>query len=130
MSSEARLGLRPLLSSMTASAAELASTGIGATIQHDDLHDANVLRSGTRTVVFDWGDASLTHPFLSLGVLLRAAAVRAEDTPDEAIARVMGFLHALVPGATGEWIDLPRPETARGMAVGLSALIAVAGPAR
>ena len=28
-------------------------------------------------MVFDWGDASLTHPFLSLGVLLRAAAARA-----------------------------------------------------
>jgi class 3 adenylate cyclase len=38
-------------------------------------------------------------------VLVRAAAVRADDPPQEAIARVTGFLHALVPGATGEWID-------------------------
>ena len=38
-------------------------------------------------------------------VLLRAATVRPEDEPDEAIARVTGFLHALVPDATPEWID-------------------------
>ena len=29
-------------------------------------------------------------------VLLRAATVRPDDAPDEAIARVTGFLHALV----------------------------------
>jgi class 3 adenylate cyclase len=45
-------------------------------------------------------------PYVPLrDVLLRAAAVRTEDAPDEAIARVMGYLHALVPDATGEWID-------------------------
>ncbi len=38
-------------------------------------------------------------------VLLRAATVRPDDEPDEAIARVTGFLHALVPDATPEWID-------------------------
>lgn len=69
--------LRPRLREMTTCARELASAGIGATVQHDDLHDANVLLNGARTVVFDWGDASLTHPLLSLGVLLRAAADRA-----------------------------------------------------
>jgi len=38
-------------------------------------------------------------------VLLRAAAVRGDDDPDDAIARVTGYLHALVPDATPEWID-------------------------
>jgi len=38
-------------------------------------------------------------------VLLRAATVRPDDAPDDAIARVTGFLHALVPDATPEWID-------------------------
>ncbi len=38
-------------------------------------------------------------------VLLRAAAVRTEDTPDEAVGRVTGYLHALVPDASDEWID-------------------------
>jgi len=81
--------LRHLRPVMDASALELASAGIGATVQHDDLHDANVLRIGERTVVFDWGDASLTHPFLSLGVLLRAAAHRAGVAADDpAIVRL------------------------------------------
>jgi class 3 adenylate cyclase/tetratricopeptide (TPR) repeat protein len=52
-------------------------------------------------------------------VLLRAAAVRAEDTPDEAIARVTGFLHALVPDATDEWIaELLRTVSNRWRASG------------
>jgi len=38
-------------------------------------------------------------------VLIRAAAVRAEDTPQEAVDRVTGYLHALVPDATPEWIE-------------------------
>ena len=81
--------VRRLLPEIGARAEELASAGIAATVQHDDLHDANVLRSGARTVVFDWGDASLTHPFLSLGVLLRAAADRADlRVDDPAIVRL------------------------------------------
>jgi len=75
--------LRELRPAMDTAARALASSGIGATAQHDDLHDANVLRLGRRTVVFDWGDASLTHPFLSLGVLLRASAHRAGVAADD-----------------------------------------------
>ena len=82
-----RLGA--LLPRIEAQCAELASAGIGPTVQHDDLHDANVLSDGARTVIFDWGDASLTHPFLSLGVALGAAAHRAGlDTHDAPILRL------------------------------------------
>jgi len=96
--------LRARLPDLTACAGELAAFGIGATVQHDDLHDANVLRNGARTVVFDWGDASLTHPFLSLGVLLRAAAERAGlAATDPAIARLRSaYLEPWTP-------LLPRP---------------------
>jgi hypothetical protein len=46
--------------------AELERHGIGATVQHDDLHMHNVyLRDGTLRVL-DWGDASVSHPFFSL----------------------------------------------------------------
>lgn len=69
--------LLALLPDIRARCAELASAGIGPSIQHDDLHDANVLTDGARTVIFDWGDASVTHPFLSLGVILDASASRA-----------------------------------------------------
>jgi hypothetical protein len=81
--------LRALLPDIAARCAELASAGIGPTIQHDDLHDANVLSDGARTVIFDWGDASVTHPFLSLGVILAASAHRAGlDTHDAPIVRL------------------------------------------
>jgi hypothetical protein len=58
--------------------AELASLRIGPTIDHDDLHDANILQRGSRVVVFDWGDACVTHPFLSLLIALRFAAARSK----------------------------------------------------
>ena len=51
----------------------LADSGIPATLQHDDLHDANVFVSDGRYRFFDWGDASVAHPFLSLRVPLRVA---------------------------------------------------------
>jgi hypothetical protein len=74
---DARGRLLALLPAIEAQARELAGSGIGPSIQHDDLHDANVLVREGRAVVFDWGDASLTHPFLSLGVALEASADRA-----------------------------------------------------
>jgi hypothetical protein len=58
----------------------LADGGLPATLQHDDLHDANVFVSGNRHRFFDWGDASVGHPFLSLLVALRVAA-RALELP-------------------------------------------------
>jgi aminoglycoside phosphotransferase (APT) family kinase protein len=46
--------------------AELESHGIGATVQHDDLHMNNVyMRDGVLRVL-DWGDTSISHPFFSL----------------------------------------------------------------
>jgi hypothetical protein len=68
--------IRASLPNVAASCQELLELGISATIQHDDLHDANVLVRGRRTVIFDWGDACVSHPFLSLLVTLRFAAVR------------------------------------------------------
>ena len=58
----------------------LADSGIPASVQHDDLHDANVFVGDGRHRFFDWGDASVAHPFLSLLVPLRVAA-RALEVP-------------------------------------------------
>jgi hypothetical protein len=44
---------------------------IPMSLQHDDLHDGNVFSDGR---VFDWGDASVGHPFGVLLVSLRVAA--------------------------------------------------------
>ncbi|MET8525317.1 aminoglycoside phosphotransferase family protein [Micromonospora sp. NPDC005172] len=61
----------------------LADFGIGATVQHDDLHDGNVFASDAGYRYFDWGDASVAHPFGTLLVTLRsiryATALSADD---------------------------------------------------
>jgi Phosphotransferase enzyme family len=59
----------------------LAEDGLPETIQHDDLHDAQVFARDGRYVVFDWGDSCISHPFLSLTVTLRAAAWRLDLEP-------------------------------------------------
>jgi hypothetical protein len=46
--------------------AELAEAGPPDTIQHGDLHMANLFTRADRTRLIDWGDASVSHPFASL----------------------------------------------------------------
>ena len=50
---------------------ELVAHSVPETIQHDDLHMANVYAHGERLRVLDWGDASISHPFASLVVTFR-----------------------------------------------------------
>jgi hypothetical protein len=45
---------------------ELASRGLPETVQHGDLHLANVYARGDRMLILDWGDTSIAHPFFSL----------------------------------------------------------------
>lgn len=49
---------------------ELVSFGVGETVQHDDLHDAQVFGRDGRFQVLDWGDACVSHPFFTLSVTL------------------------------------------------------------
>jgi hypothetical protein len=49
---------------------ELAAFGIPETIQHDDLHDAQVFVEDGAYRVLDWGDAVVSHPFMTLAVTL------------------------------------------------------------
>ena len=45
---------------------DLAACGIPDSLNHGDFHDGNVLIKNGRVTFFDWGDASVTHPFVSL----------------------------------------------------------------
>ncbi len=45
---------------------ELAGFGIPESLNHGDFHDGNVLLKDGRVTFFDWGDADVTHPFVSL----------------------------------------------------------------
>jgi hypothetical protein len=56
--------------------ASLRDVGIPPSLQHDDLHDGNVFVRAGHHVLFDWGDACVSHPFHSLVVTLRAIAYR------------------------------------------------------
>lgn len=60
---------------------ELAAYRVPETIQHDDLHHANLYRDGSCMRVLDWGDASISHPFASLVVTFRFLEERAKLAP-------------------------------------------------
>jgi hypothetical protein len=62
---------------------ELAAHGIPETIQHDDLHHANLYDQGGRLRVLDWGDSSISHPFASLVVTFRFLEERARLSPSD-----------------------------------------------
>jgi hypothetical protein len=49
---------------------ELAAYGVPELLQHDDLHDGQVHVRDGRYAVLDWGDACVSHPFLTLSVTL------------------------------------------------------------
>jgi hypothetical protein len=51
--------------------AELDAAGVPASVQHDDLHQANVYDRDGSLRVLDWGDSSVSHPFGSLIVTFR-----------------------------------------------------------
>jgi hypothetical protein len=66
----------------------VAASAVPVSVQHDDLHDGNVL-VGDGYRFFDWGDASVAHPFAVLLVALRVAADRHGLSPgDPALARL------------------------------------------
>jgi aminoglycoside/choline kinase family phosphotransferase len=46
--------------------ADLIAFGIPDSLNHGDFHDGNILLKNGRVTFFDWGDASVTHPFVSL----------------------------------------------------------------
>jgi len=51
--------------------AALAESEIQESVQHDDLHMANLYTDGGKFRVVDWGDSSIAHPFFSLVVTFR-----------------------------------------------------------
>lgn len=64
-------GLRAFAPRFAQLSRELAAAGIPASVQHDDLHQANVYDRDGVLRVLDWGDSSVSHPFGSLIVTFR-----------------------------------------------------------
>ena len=81
---------------------ELAAYDVPETIQHDDLHHANLYVHAGRMRVLDWGDASISHPFASLVVTFRFLEERTTLAPgDPWFARLRdGYLESWGQGLT------------------------------
>jgi hypothetical protein len=68
LSSADRAWLRTFRTQFTELCAELEAHDVPETMQHDDLHGMNVYgREGARRIL-DWGDACVSHPFLTMFV--------------------------------------------------------------
>lgn len=86
----------------------LAASGIAPSIQHDDLHSGNVFADadadgGLR--FFDFGDASLAHPFGSMLVALRVVH---RDAKVEHGDPVLHRMRDVYLSAWGGALDLPE----------------------
>jgi hypothetical protein len=66
--------------------AQLASSPLPATIEHADLHDANVFVRDGHVRILDWGDANVAHPLVSLTVEMDERARPAYLAPWTAFA--------------------------------------------
>jgi hypothetical protein len=62
---------------------QLAAHEVPETLQHDDLHMANVYAQGERLRLLDWGDACVSHPFASLVVTFRFLEERNQLSPGD-----------------------------------------------
>ena len=69
----------------------LAAMPGGATIDHNDLHHANIFMDDGRARFFDWGDSVVAHPFASmlLGIgFVRFELLEAESDDDPRVLRL------------------------------------------
>ena len=79
LSDEQRSALESRAPAYEAWCRELDATPFGDTVQHDDLHSNNVCWSGDAAGArfIDWGDATVSHPFLTLLATLNSVAFHA-----------------------------------------------------
>lgn len=62
---------------------DVASRSVPDSIQHDDLHMNNVFLGVGLVRILDWGDASVSHPFVSLIATFRFLGERNGLPPDD-----------------------------------------------
>lgn len=105
-------GATPARARLVELCAELSGSAVPASVDHNDLHDGNVLRDAAgRTVVLDWGDAVVAHPFATLLVPARVLAglAGADHEAPWAVPAVAAARRAYLAGfadlAPGEDLD-------------------------
>ncbi len=62
---------------------ELQASPVSESIQHDDLHMSNVYVRDEQLRVLDWGDSSISHPFMSLVETFRFLEEVTKLPPDD-----------------------------------------------
>lgn len=72
--------LESLMPRVQAACAALAGYGLPDTIDHGDFFDKHVLLEGGGYRLMDWGDAIITHPFLTLSAPVASIGARLEFT--------------------------------------------------
>jgi Phosphotransferase enzyme family len=106
--------LRALSPRYAQACAELEAAAVGSSIQHDDLHDGNVLAGGRGYRVIDWGDSGVAHPFATLLVTLRSVGNAFELGDWTPFLPAAPELERLRDAYLEPWSDrLPRAELVR-----------------
>jgi Ser/Thr protein kinase RdoA (MazF antagonist) len=82
-----RASVRSLLPALERCCADLAKSPYSAALDHGDLHPGNLLVHLGACRFCDWGDSSVTHPFVSLGVTLEVALSQLPEVDREECAR-------------------------------------------
>jgi Phosphotransferase enzyme family len=62
--------LREAIPLIAAAVEQLAAFGIPESLHHGDFHDGNVFARAGSYLIFDWGDASISHPFFSVRTVI------------------------------------------------------------
>ncbi len=77
------LGRVPEARSRLVAAAAALADSMPSTVEHGDLHDANVFVRDGRTLIIDWGDTAYAHPFHTLLITLDVLAAQLDCTADD-----------------------------------------------
>ena len=123
LTAEEATRLDQVLPSYDAWCAELETSGVPLSVNHDDLHSSNICwgRAGPRIV--DWGDATVTHPFATMLVTLNSIAWHAGTSIDDPRVHRVRDAYLEPFGAYGEhadrvrWVGLARRTGALGRAL-------------
>jgi aminoglycoside phosphotransferase (APT) family kinase protein len=70
LSRDERLRLAAFANEVPARIEELRACGIPETLLHGDFHPGNIARDGEQTVIYDWTDGCVGHPFFDMPTFL------------------------------------------------------------
>lgn len=102
---EHRPQLEALLENWPEFAATLYPGDLSETLNHGDLHDANIAWQEAHGRIFDWGDASLSHPFMSMRTVLATLERRFGVPSDD--AELYPYIQAYLAPWKAQLPDVP-----------------------